>query len=73
MQPTEEPVIKFTNSILYDAVKRRSSDIFIEPEEKNLRIRYRVDGLLQEGTMTTQALHGGGISRIKGMARLGIA
>ena len=73
MQPTEEPVIKFTNSILYDAVKRRSSDIFIEPEEKNLRIRYRVDGLLQEGTMTTQALHGGVISRIKVMASLDIA
>ncbi len=68
-----DPVIKFTNSVLYEAVKRRSSDIFIEPEEKNLRVRYRIDGLLQEGAMTTQALHGGIISRIKVMASLDIA
>ena len=73
MELADDPVIKFTNSVLYDAVKRRSSDIFVEPEEKNLRIRYRVDGLLQEGAMTTQALHGGIISRLKVMANLDIA
>ncbi len=73
MELADDPVIKFTNSVLYDAVKRRSSDIFIEPEEKNLRIRYRVDGLLQEGAMTTQALHGGIVSRIKVMSNLDIA
>ena len=73
MELTDDPVIKFTNTVLYDAVKRRSSDIFVEPEEKNLRIRYRVDGLLQEGAMTTQALHGGIISRLKVMANLDIA
>ena len=73
MEHSEEPVVKFTNSILYEAVKRRSSDIFIEPEEKNLRVRYRIDGLLQEGAMTTLSLHGGAISRIKVMASLDIA
>jgi type IV pilus assembly protein PilB len=73
MEESSDPVIKYANSILAEGVKRRSSDIFIEPEEKNIRIRYRVDGLLQEGGLTTQALHGGVISRIKVMANLDIA
>ena len=70
---TEDPVVKFANQLLVEGVKRRSSDIFIEPEEKNIRVRYRVDGLLQEGAYTTNALHGGVFSRIKVMARLDIA
>jgi type IV pilus assembly protein PilB len=69
----EDPVVKYANTVLYEGVRRRSSDIFIEPEEKNIRIRYRIDGLLQEGGVTTQALHGGVISRIKVMANLDIA
>ena len=73
MELSDDPVVKFTNSVLGEAVKRRSSDVFIEPEEKNLRVRYRVDGLLQEGAMSTQALHGGIISRLKVMANLDIA
>ncbi len=69
----EEPVVKLTNSILSEGIKRRSSDIFIEPEEKNLRVRFRVDGLLQEGLMTMRALHPGLVSRIKVMSNLDIA
>jgi type IV pilus assembly protein PilB len=69
----QDPVVKFANAILADAVRRRSSDIFIEPEDKNLRIRYRVDGLLVEGPLTTQALHGGVVSRIKVMSNMNIA
>lgn len=69
----EEPVVKLTNSILSEGVKRRSSDIFIEPEEKNLRVRFRVDGLLQEGLMTSRALHPGLVSRIKVISNLDIA
>ncbi len=70
---SDDPVIKFTNQVLFEAVRRRSSDIFIEPEEKNLRVRYRIDGLLQEGAMSTLAVHGGIISRVKVMANLDIA
>ncbi len=69
----EEPVVKLTNSILAEGVKRRSSDIFIEPEEKNLRVRYRVDGMLQEGLMTSRTMHSGVVSRVKVMSGLDIA
>lgn len=69
----EEPIVKLTNSILTEGVKRRSSDIFIEPEEKNLRVRYRVDGMLQEGLMTSRAMHAGVVSRVKVMSNLDIA
>ena len=69
----EEPVVKLTDSILAEAVKRRSSDIFIEPEEKTMRVRFRVDGMLQEGVSTTRAMHSGIVSRIKVMSNLDIA
>jgi type IV pilus assembly protein PilB len=69
----EEPVVKLTNSILAEGVKRRSSDIFIEPEEKNLRVRYRVDGMLQEGLLTGRSMHSGVVSRVKVMSNLDIA
>ena len=71
---TEEgPVVKLTNSVLVEGVKRRSSDIFIEPEEKTLRVRFRVDGLLQEGLVTAHRMHAGVVSRIKVMSNLDIA
>ena len=69
----EEPVVKLTNSILNEGVKRRSSDIFIEPEEKSMRVRYRVDGLLQEGIITSRSMHSGVVSRVKVMSSLDIA
>ncbi len=69
----DEPVVKLTNSILSEGVKRRTSDIFIEPEEKNMRVRFRVDGMLQEGVLTTRAMHTGVVSRIKIMSNLDIA
>ncbi len=69
----EEPVVKLTNSILNEGVKRRSSDIFIEPEEKSLRVRYRVDGMLQEGLVTSRSMHSGVVSRVKVMSSLDIA
>ena len=69
----EAPVVKFTNSILSEAVKRRSSDIFIEPEENSLRVRFRVDGMLQEGVSTTRGMHAGVVSRVKVMSNLDIA
>ncbi len=69
----EEPVVKLTSSILAEGVKRRSSDIFIEPEEKSLRVRYRVDGMLQEGLLTSRGMHSGVVSRVKVMSNLDIA
>ncbi len=69
----EEPIVKFTNSILSESVRRNSSDIFIEPEEKALRVRFRVDGILQEGISTSPSMHAGVVSRIKVMSNLDIA
>ncbi|MGH7198916.1 MAG: GspE/PulE family protein [Candidatus Omnitrophota bacterium] len=69
----EEPVVKLTNSILSESVRRLSSDIFIEPEEKALKVRFRVDGILQEGISTSITMHPGVVSRIKVMSNLDIA
>jgi len=69
----DAPIVKFTNSVLAEAVNRRSSDIFIEPEEKALRVRFRVDGMLQEGVSTSKAMHVGVVSRVKVMSDLDIA
>ncbi len=68
-----EPVVKLTNAILTESLRLRSSDIFIEPEEKSFKVRYRVDGMLQEGISSTREMHLGVISRIKVMSNLDIA
>ncbi len=69
----ETPVVKITNMILSEAIKLRASDALIEPLEKKLRIRYRVDGVLQEGKSPPRSVHAGIVSRIKVMAELDIA
>src|SRR3989338_2312784 len=52
----DAPVVKITNLLLAEAVNLRASDILVEPMEKELRIRYRVDGILQEAKRPTKAL-----------------
>lgn len=69
----DAPVIKVTDMILEDAVKKRASDILIEPFEKKLRIRFRLDGMLQEQTNPPRKMHASIISRIKVMSELDIA
>ncbi len=69
----DTPVVKMTNLILSEAVKAKASDILIEPLETKLRIRYRVDGILQEGNNPPKSMHNGIISRIKVMSELDIA
>jgi general secretion pathway protein E/type IV pilus assembly protein PilB len=71
----EASVVKLVNEILVEAANERASDIHVEPEEGSLRVRYRIDGILQ-----TQSLHAeinrfqaAILSRIKIMARLNIA
>ena len=68
-----EPVVRLTNTILTEAVDRRSSDIFIEPGEQQLKVRYRVDGLLQEGLNDSLTMHLGVVSRLKVVSKLNIA
>jgi type IV pilus assembly protein PilB len=69
----EAPVVKFTDSLLERAVRLRASDLLIEPMEKRVRVRYRVDGVLQEGTSPAKHLQGAVVSRIKIMSELNIA
>jgi type II secretion system protein E len=71
----EAGVIKLVNEILIEAANERASDIHIEPEEGSLRIRYRIDGLLQTQPMPPEItrFQAAIISRLKIMARLNIA
>ncbi|MEA3305249.1 MAG: ATPase, T2SS/T4P/T4SS family, partial [Candidatus Omnitrophota bacterium] len=69
----ETPVVKLTNLFLSEAVKLKASDVLIEPAEKMLRIRYRVDGILREGKNPPRSMHEAIISRLKVMSDLNIA
>ena len=69
----DAPVVRLINGLIYEAVKRRASDIHIEPHEDNLTVRYRIDGVLQEVLTPSRRLAAPLISRVKVMARLDIA
>ncbi len=69
----EAPVIKLVNYILTDAVNRGASDIHMEPYEKEYRVRYRVDGMLQTIMNPPNKLRDAIISRVKIMAKLDIS
>ncbi len=69
----EGPVIKLVNLMLVQAIKDRASDIHIEPFEKQLRLRYRVDGVLYDSTAPPKGLQSAIASRIKIMSNLDIA
>jgi general secretion pathway protein E len=70
---SEAPVIRLVNLIIQRAVELRASDIHIEPFESRLKVRYRVDGVLQETEAPPVQMSPAVISRIKLMARLNIA
>jgi len=67
------PVVKFINGLLTDAVMKGVSDIHIEPYEKEIRVRYRIDGALQEVMKPPMKMKAALISRIKILADLNIA
>ena len=69
----EAPVIKLVNYILTDAVKRGASDIHMEPYEKEYRVRYRIDGMLQTIMNPPNKLRDAIISRVKIMSKLDIS
>jgi general secretion pathway protein E len=70
---SEAPIIKLVNHILYQAVKRSASDIHIEPFEKELRVRYRIDGVMYTAFMPPKRAQAALTSRIKIMANMNIA
>ena len=69
----EAPIVKLVNSMIADAVGRGASDIHLEPRDGDLRIRYRVDGVMVDSATVPQGHVAGLISRIKIMANLDIA
>ncbi|MBK8208947.1 MAG: type II secretion system ATPase GspE [Rhodospirillales bacterium] len=70
---SEAPVIRFVNQVIGRAVEARASDIHIEPFESKLRVRYRIDGILQEVETPPGRLTAAIVSRVKIMSKLNIA
>jgi general secretion pathway protein E len=70
---TEAPIIKLVNHILFQAVKRGASDIHIEPFEKDVRVRYRIDGIMLDAMTPPKRIQGALTSRIKIMGQMNIA
>jgi type IV pilus assembly protein PilB len=69
----DAPVIKLVNQIVAQAVEQHASDVHLAPDGKEVRVRYRVDGVLQDITTVPRQMAAGAISRIKIMAELDIA
>jgi len=69
----EAPIVKLVNTLVSRAVNERASDIHIEPAERDLRVRFRIDGVLHEVMTTPKSVTGAVVSRLKIMADLDIA
>ncbi|NUM89377.1 MAG: Flp pilus assembly complex ATPase component TadA, partial [Bdellovibrionales bacterium] len=69
----DAPIIQLVNSILVDAIKKKASDIHIEPYEHSFRVRYRIDGALYESMKPPAQVKNAVIARVKIMARMDIA
>ena len=69
----EAPIVRFVNLLITQAVADRASDIHVEPAESDLRIRFRVDGVLHEVMRSPRSIQAGVISRLKIMADINIA
>ncbi|MCA1822813.1 MAG: Flp pilus assembly complex ATPase component TadA [Frankia sp.] len=69
----DAPIVKFVNLLITQAIQDRASDIHIEPTEKDLRVRFRIDGVLHEVMRSPRSIQAGVISRLKIMAEINIA
>ncbi len=69
----DSPIIKFVNYIIVNAVNEKASDIHIEPGDKKLQVRFRIDGILFNSVNPPHTMHAAVVSRIKIMANLDIA
>jgi type IV pilus assembly protein PilB len=72
-ETNQAPVVKLVNLLIFQAIQAKASDIHIEPMEKTLRVRYRVDGVLRESISPPKKMQNAVISRIKVIAGLDIA
>src|SRR5207253_6137787 len=69
----DAPIVKFVNLLINQAVNDRASDIHVEPTEHDLRIRFRIDGVLHEVMRSPRSIQAGVVSRLKVMAEINIA
>ena len=69
----EAPVVRFVNLLITQAISDRASDIHIEPTEHDLRVRYRIDGVLHDAHRSPKNIQNGVTSRVKIMAEMNIA
>ena len=69
----DAPIVKFVNLLITQAIQDRASDIHIEPAEKDLRVRFRIDGVLHEVMRSPKTITAGVTSRLKIMADINIA
>jgi type IV pilus assembly protein PilB len=69
----DAPIVKFVNLLITQAIQDRASDIHIEPAEKDMRVRFRIDGVLHEVMRSPKNIQSGVISRLKIMAEINIA
>jgi len=69
----DAPIVKFVNLLITQAVQDRASDIHIEPAERDLRVRFRIDGVLHEVMRSPKSITSGVTSRLKIMADINIA
>ena len=69
----DAPIVRFVNLLVAQAITDRASDIHIEPAEKDLRVRYRIDGVLHETQRAPKQIQSGVISRVKIMSDIDIA
>jgi type IV pilus assembly protein PilB len=69
----DAPVVRLVNAIMGEALHSRASDIHVEPQERDVRVRYRIDGLLREVTVVPKAIQGPLISRIKILSGMDIS
>ncbi|MBN1420841.1 MAG: type II secretion system ATPase GspE [Planctomycetes bacterium] len=67
------PIIRLVNTIMFEALKIRASDIHIQPYEERLQVRYRIDGILYDSKMIPKKVQDAVISRIKVMGKMDIA
>jgi type IV pilus assembly protein PilB len=69
----DAPIVKYVNLLITQAIQDRASDIHLEPTERDLRVRFRIDGVLHEIMRSPKAIQSGVISRLKIMADINIA
>ena len=69
----DAPIVKFVNLLITQAIQDRASDIHIEPTERDLRVRFRIDGVLHEIMHSPKNIQSGVVSRLKIMADINIA